>query len=476
MLSDEMTRLVWETIRRKRPAELGSGPHLFIDDHLVGCMSGVKRTLHRPEKRPEPLICDPGKMVGIYSTVVYDDDRELFRMWYIIRYKGFWEAYAESRDGMRWTLPKLGLVTLDDGDEKQNNVLMYGVYSTIIDEGPVFEEPRRRYKILQCTAPYPKALLSADGIHWSESFDIENLPSQGVEEDWRVFGVSDILSVNKDPLKNRYMGIFKQLAFPVEGYDARARASTPRFVVQSSSEDFIHWEPVHRIITADYPSDQTEFYGMDVIVRGDLYLGFLRVLRDDLPADPDGEAAGIGWTELTYSRDGESWTRIREPFMDRNPEPGSWDHAMLWTPAPTYVGDEMRYYFGGYSSGHKIETRSIGLATAPRDRFAALASPEPKGEGQTEPAFVWTRPVSWRTGKLTVNADAARGSLSVAIMRLTGEPVPGYLFEDCTAIVTDRIDHAVEWNEKDCLPDSDRDGLVIAFRLQDARLFGFSIA
>jgi hypothetical protein len=106
----------------------------------------------------------------------------------------------------------------------------------------------------------------------------------------------------------------------------------------------------------------------------------LRVLRDDLPADPGGEARGIGWIELTYSRDGETWTRIREPFMDRNPEKGSWDHAMTWSGGPpVYVGNEMRFYYGGYSSGHKIGTRYIGLASLPRDRYVSFDAGATRG-------------------------------------------------------------------------------------------------
>ena len=35
-------------------------------------------------------------------------------------------------------------------------------------------------------------------------------------------------------------------------------------------------------------------------------------LRDDLPAEPGGEARGIGYSVLAYSRDGETWTRLTD--------------------------------------------------------------------------------------------------------------------------------------------------------------------
>ena len=72
----------------------------------------------------------------------------------------------------------------------------------------------------------------------------------------------------------------------------------------------------------------------------------------------------------------DHWQRYREPFLDRNPDPGSWDHAMAWMSAAVPVGDEMLLYYGGYARGHKVEPkteRQIGLARMKRDRYVALA-------------------------------------------------------------------------------------------------------
>jgi hypothetical protein len=62
---------------------------------------------------------------------------------------------------------------------------------------------------------------------------------------------------------------------------------------------------------------------MEPMIRGNLYIGFLRGLRDDI-------GQGIGWTELATSRDGRQWTRYQEKFIDRNPRQCTWDHAMPW--------------------------------------------------------------------------------------------------------------------------------------------------
>jgi hypothetical protein len=102
-----------------------------------------------------------------------------------------------------------------------------------------------------------------------------------------------------------------------------------------------------------------------ILARGDLLIGLVKVLRDDLPAEASGEKRGIGYTTLAYSRDGVTWTRDREPFLPRNPSTGTWDHAMSWGDCQCPVDDDVFIYYGGYARGHKVERfteRQIGLA------------------------------------------------------------------------------------------------------------------
>ena len=101
-----------------------------------------------------------------------------------------------------------------------------------------------------------------------------------------------------------------------------------------------------------------------------------------------------------------SWHRYREPFLDRNPEPGSWDHAMTWMSMAVPAGDEVYLYYGGYARGHKIEARTerqIGLARMKKDRYVAM---KPTGAAGT----LRTRPFVMSGDRLTINASAARSS------------------------------------------------------------------
>jgi len=177
-----------------------------------------------------------------------------------------------------------------------------------------------------------------------------------------------------------------------------------------------------------------------LIARGGLLIGMLRVLRDDLPADPGGDVRGIGYTVLAWSRDGQTWERDREAFLPRNPKPGSWDHAMTWADCQLGVGDETYIYYGGYARGHKVERfteRQIGLARMPVDRYVAREATG--GDGQ-----LVTRPVVLEGRGLTVNA-AVEGRLQVRIRDLQGKPLVGFDLDDCEPIRGDSVRHAVRW-------------------------------
>jgi hypothetical protein len=139
---------------------------------------------------------------------------------------------------------------------------------------------------------------------------------------------------------------------PEDGYapGPRAGSGIRRLVGLSTSRDFVRWERPRRIFAPDGRDEGLlEFYGMGAMhVRGGLYIGFVRVLRDDLACDPGGPKDGIGYSVLATSRDGLTWRRHRAPFFDRNPERGAWDHAMAWIGAALPVGDEVLLYYGGY--------------------------------------------------------------------------------------------------------------------------------
>jgi hypothetical protein len=199
-----------------------------------------------------------------------------------------------------------------------------------------------------------------------------------------------------------------------------------------------------------------------------MLIGMLKVLRDDLPCDPGGKTNGIGYTVLAWSHNGEDWQRDRQPFFDRNPQSGSWDHAMAWVDYQLPVSDEIYLYYGGYARGHKVERfteRQIGLVRMKRDRYVARQA--------TTQGTLRTRLVLLEGDALSLNVDAHHGEARVQILDERNKPIQGFSFVDCAAIRSDELAAPVHWRR---LLSEIRDAPVrIEFALQSANLFAFEV-
>jgi hypothetical protein len=98
---------------------IGSRRELFVDRLLIDRLEGARLKLHEPRLAPH---ISPPRPHGHYATVLFSGDK--FQFYYrgdkdpkvtwkthgIEAYHdGEVTLYAESRDGIHWTLPKLGL-------------------------------------------------------------------------------------------------------------------------------------------------------------------------------------------------------------------------------------------------------------------------------------------------------------------------------------------------------------------------------
>ena len=452
-----------------RPLEIGLGPQLFLDDHVLERIEGLARQVQQPQRLVSPVL--DSKSFGTtqpYLTVLRDRDRERFRIWYN-HGPAVW--HAESEDGIHWVEPR---VAWD---------LPRGYGASLIDDGDRAADPKRRYKLANWQATRGSEDksgddggmwlgFSPDGIRWTAHDENPVLPTWPEGYGKRVqHGIGDTVDVYYDPLARRYGAAVKVHALVEDGYAPAPKAGNAfrRLVGMSTSKDFLHWERPWRVFRPDDKDEGLlEFYGMGGMhLRGGLYIGLVRVLRDDLPCDPGGPKDGIGYTVLATSRDGVTWQRYREPFLDRNPENGSWDHAMSWMSAALPVGDEVFFYYGGYARGHKIAPtteRQVGLARMKQDRYVALAPG--RGEGT-----LWTPSFIIPGDRLTVNADAARGEVRVRLLDQDGRPLKALGEAEARSITSDALAGDVQWPK----PLSALRGkpIRLEFRVRQATLFGF---
>ena len=119
------------------------------------------------------------------------------------------------------------------------------------------------------------------------------------------------------------------------------------------------------------------------------------------------------------------------------------------------VGDELRFYFAGFSgespalgpgqAGDRGINRyrmyagaSTGLATLRRDGFAAMAAGDEAGS-------LVTRPLSFSGAYLFVNAACADGELRVEVLDDGGDVMPGFSAADCVPLAGDSTRHRMAW-------------------------------
>ena len=142
-----------------QPIDIGSRLELMVDDYLIERISGgAKLELHHPVPREVVIVHDKpweGSMCD-YHTIFRDGDR--FRMYYTtsdvtVQPDGVHEthplfcAYAESKDGIHWEKPNLGLFEFNGS--KENSIVWMGDgahdFDPFIDTNPACL-PEARYK------------------------------------------------------------------------------------------------------------------------------------------------------------------------------------------------------------------------------------------------------------------------------------------------------------------------------------------
>jgi hypothetical protein len=448
--------------------EIGLGPQLFLDDYLIESMDGLKRVVRSPEPLPKPVL--DSKTFGTtqpYMTVLRDPDTKRYRIWYNNK-AAVW--HAESDDGITWRNPRSVWETSH----------CFG--ASVIDDGPSASDPQRRFKIANWQATRIREDkpgddggmwigFSPDGLHWTGYEKNPALPTWPEGYGKIVpHGTQDIIDVFYDPSQKNYIVAVKTPAIAADGFahTPRAGQSIRRLVGMSTSKDFTNWQQPWRILQ---PNDQEEglleFYGMGGIhKRGGLYIGLVRALHDDLPCDAGGPPNGIGYATLAISRDCRNWHRFREPFLDRNPEPGSWDHAMTWMGCSLPMNEEMFFYYGGYARGHKIapdSERQLGLARMKRDRYTALASNGQEGK-------LLTKPFRMPGGRITVNADAAKGEVLIRLLDRNSKPLPSMPEPAAQPIRGDTLAADVRWQQ----PQKSLRGQIARLEIQarNASIFG----
>jgi len=486
--------------------DIGSRRELFVDQHLIERLDGVRLVLHRPQAQEVTLSLDkPWEKLGPgYVAVLQDGDR--YRMYYRALPDGEGKdeqrqvtCVVESQDGIHWTRPKLGLY--ESGGSKDNNICWRGAIShnvtPFVDTNPDCPADQK-YKAVggvKWTTGGLWALASPDGLHWRKLFD-KPLPLTGNFDSQNV--------VFWDSKIGQYRGFWRDHRHNdpkiPDGRDVKM--STSKNFVDWSEQVWLDYEP-GRDGTAHRPEDNqsaSQFYtnGVQPYYRAPhILLGFpLRYIdrgwtasTDSLPdrrrrrelADegigggrPTRLGTAITDTLFMASRDGRQfhvWPEaIIPPGIQRS---GSWFYgsgfkAIGMVETPSKLDSAVRELSVFVSENARQNTpQRLRRHTFRLDGFASLNASLTGGTAVT-------KPLVFQGDRLEINfSTSAGGSLRVEIQDADGKAVPGFAMDDCNLQYGDQIDRVVSWKSGADVSQLAGEPVRVRFELKDADLYSF---
>jgi hypothetical protein len=475
------------------PLDLGSRRELFVDDYLIESLRDARRQMHHPIPREIAITHDaPWEGSGsAYHSVIHDGD--LYRLYYRgsqlavengrLKVGGEVYCYAESRDGITFTKPKLGLYEHDGS--KENNIIWTGVgrhnFAPFRDTR-ADAAPEAKYKALGGLASEGGlfAFQSADGIHWSLMRE-EPVVTEGAFDSQNLAFWDEHAGVYRAYFRTFTEGVTTAEEWKPAGF---------RAIRTATSRDFLHWENEADLTYTDSPVEHLYTNQIGPYFRAPhLLIGFparyvergwsesMRALPELQRREQRAEAHpryGTALSEglLMASRDGVHFERWPEAFLRPGPErPDTWLyghqfiawHAVETGPALHGAPREISIY-AAEGSWHG-EGNALRRYTLRLDGFVSVNAPLRGGE-------LVTRPFTFSGDELTLNfATSAAGEIRVEVQRAEGEPYPGFQLDDCPPIFGDTLDRVVTWTGRPELSQLAGKPVRLRFVLRDADLY-----
>jgi hypothetical protein len=440
---------------------------LFVDEALIERTTRLESRLHSPVPRETVMTFDqPWEGSGSdFERLI--QVQGVIRMYYMgthltssdgtrLSHGGVYACYAESRDGVHWTKPDLGL--RDFEGSAHNNIVWsepkLDNFTPFLDSNPNCP-PEERYKATTSAgAGLLFAVKSADGIHWSRMGDAPIMTHGRFDSQNNAFW---------DPARKFYWCYVRGFHDPQGSSVQETLHGTVgiRDIRVATSPDFRHWSEPRRLDFGDFPDEALYTNQIEPYYRApQLFVGFPTryVDREFTPAvlqalpDPVHRQRRMNFShrygsvvtdgQFMTSRDGYHFHRWSEAFLPPGPErSNNWVYGdgyeslgLIETPAadPTSAPELSCYA----DEGHWKEGETLRRYTLRLDGFVSLHAGREGGE-------LLTRPVRWGArGRLSLNfATSAAGGVRVEV--LTAED--GKVLRASEELFGDAVDRTVAW-------------------------------
>jgi len=488
VLSIFLLTAVTPIIAQDAPINIGSRLVLFVDDYLIGRMIDTELVMHHPVPREIVMVHDApweGSGTG-YHTIFRDGD--IYRMYY-----KSWEltvtdegleiphetlaAYAESRDGIHWEKPNLGLFEFNGSTD--NNLVWVGPgshdFTPFKDTNPVCP-PEARYKAVGNGGKAGLlAFISPDGIHWSPLQETGIITEGAFDSQNLAFW---------DEMRGEYRVYFRDFR---EG---------SRDIKTAVSDDFVHWtegawlaypgatveqlytnqvKPYYRAphIFIGFPSRYVERHWDETLFRD---LPEFEHRKRRAKASPRYGSAVTDALFMT-SRDGVTFKRWGEAFL----RPGlrytdNWaygDNYIAWHVVETAsdisgAPNEISLYATeSYWTGKSSVLRRFTMRI---DGFVSVHAPAVGGSFET-------KSIVFEGNRLVLNAaTSAAGYIKVEIRDRRGRVIPDRSFDDCVELFGDSLERTVTWADGADIGDLAGEPVRLRFFMKDADLYSMRFA
>ncbi len=470
------------------PIDIGSRLEPMVDDCLIESLSGgARRVLHHPVPQEVSLRTDqPWEGNSVFWVTVFRDG-PLYRMYYcagncLYTREGTKESklsycYAESRDGIHWTRPKLGL--FEHSGSKDNNIVWDGPaalgFAPFRDENPACA-PDARYKAMGMVKTGPGwsdlgmvPCKSPDGIHWSKMTDKPVISKGTFDSHNYAFWDSA-------------RGEYREYHRDYNGSARDIRTSTSKDFITWTESKFLEYAPGR--VSELYTSQIEPYYRAPHLLVGFPTRYIDRGWTKATEALPQlehrriravsGVREGSALTDGMFmsGRDGSRFQLWPESFL----RPGlrtadGWFYGDNYqnrglvettSPIPGAPNEISIYVNEGITQNHPACLRRYTLRV---DGFVSVNAPLSGGE------FV-TKVIRFQGGRLLLNCStSAAGSIRIEVQDEAGRAMPGFSLAEAPEMYGDSLEQPALWKDGSKLESLAGRAVRLRFVLKDADLY-----